>query len=249
MKQAYSATMTFRSVLTHHLSQPTPRDLDQDGEERWLAILHKVRDLAGPVIAEVEQIVTDPKLTDQGKTDKILAVGPRVVNNFKNVGIVLHEAEQAKARLERLLFDPLTTKPAGNETVVYLREQEIRRAIGKPQAGAAFLDAVDTGQIEVARAILDWPGGPVLTEEIRRRGLAAFAQRTQPDIWRKVQVVEALHERLSALASSIARWLLELGASPESVRAATSIPVTRPSAVTQLDEYLAQTSQAGATTE
>jgi hypothetical protein len=249
MKQAYSATMTLKSVLTHHLTQPTLRGLDQDGEERWKAILHKVRDLAGPVIAEVEQIFNDPKLTDQGKEDKLLAVGPRVVGNFKNVGIVLNEAEQAKARLERLVFDPLTTKPAGNEMVVGLREYEIRQDIGKPQAGAAFLDAVDKGHIETARAILDWPGGPVLPKEIRRRGMAAFAQRTQPDIWRKVQFVEALHERLSALGSSIARWLLELGASPDSVQAATKIPVTRPSTVTQLNEYLAQTNQADATTE
>lgn len=249
MKQAYSATMTFKNVLMHHLAQPTLRGVNQDGQERWLAMLHTVRDRAVPVIADVEQIFTDPKLTDQGKTDKMLAVGPQVVSQFKNVGNVLHEAEQAKARLEGLLFDPLTAKPAGNEMVIGLREYEIRQAIGKPQAGAAFLDAVDKGHTETARAILDWPGGSHIPEEMLKRGREAFALKTNPDLWRKVQFVEALHEQLSALASSIARWLLELGAAPESVQAATRIPVTRPSAVTQLNEYLAQTNQAGATTE
>lgn len=249
MKQSYSATMTFKNVLMHHLSQPILRGLDQDGQERWKAILHTVRDRAVPVISEVEQIFTDSKLTDQGKTDKMLAVGPRVVSQFKNVGNVLNEAEQATARLEGLLFNPLTAKPAGNEMVIGLREYEIRQAIGKPQAGAAFLDAVDKGHTETARAILDWPGGPVLTEEIRRRGMTSFAQRTQPDLWRNVQFVDALHERLSAFALSIAGWLLELGASPDSVQAATRIPVTRPSAVTPLNESLAPASQVGVTTD
>ena len=243
MKQAYSATMTFKSVLTHYLTLPTPRDLDQDGKERWLAMLHAVRDLAGPIIAEVEQIVSDPKLTDQEKTDKLLAVGPRVGSQFKNVGIALNEAYQATARLERLLLDLLTAKPAGNELVTFLREQEIRQAIGKKRAGAAFFDALGKGDTETVRAILDWPGGPVFPEEIRRRGMALFSERTQPDIWPKVQFVDALRLRLTALASDVARWLFELGASPESVQAATRIPVT------PLNESLARTNQADATTE
>ena len=243
MNQAYSATMTLKNVLMHYLTRPTLRGLDQDGEERWQAILQKIRDLAEPVIAEVEQIASDPKLTEQGKTEKLLAVGPRVVSQFKNLGIVLNEAEQAKARLEQLVFDPLTKKPDGSEVVTYLREREIRRSMSKPQAGAALLDAVDKGHTETARAILDWPGGSHIPEEMLKRGREAFALKTNPDLWRKVQFVDALLEQLSALASSSARWLLALGASPDSVQAATRIPVA------PLNESLAPTSQAGATTK
>ena len=239
MKEAFAKTKTLQSVLTHHLTQPTLRGLDQDGLERWQAILQKLDELFKPVAKEIERIMTDPGRTDEGKSVKLLAVGPKVVDSFRNVGNVLHQADESKMRLEKLIFDPLTAKPKdANEVVTFLREDAIRRSIDKGQAGIAFLQAINQDDLETVRSLLDWPGGHGISDEILRRGREAFAQRTNQTAWENLQHVEVLREGLNALALQISSWLLLLGASPASVRQSTGVSVPQSFQVEQMTKYL-----------
>jgi hypothetical protein len=80
---------------------------------------------------------------------------------------------------------------------------------------------VDAGDTDTTRALLSAPGPAWVSADIRQRGEAAYAQRTNPDAWQKLQYVEFLRENLAALAAPVAQWLIHLGASAESVQKAT----------------------------
>jgi hypothetical protein len=211
-------TATLQTLIRHHREQPIRPGFDDDGKAVWLAILQKLDELVQPVAVEVDAVMKNQQLSDQGKRDMLMGIGPRVVGNFVNMGTVLNQADHAKARLEKVLFSEITKKPSGNEVVTFLREDAIRRTTGKAGAGTAFLKALEADDTESARALLDWPGGSPITEDIKRRGEEAYAQRTNPDAWEKLQYIEFLRENLAALAASVAQWLIGLGASAESVQ-------------------------------
>ena len=99
-----------------------------------------------------------------------------------------------------------------------MREQEIRNTTGKAQADAEFLKALESDDLETARALLDAPGGSMIADEIRRRGEEAYAKRTNPDGWDKMQYIEFLRENLSVLSQQVAQWLKHLGASVEAIQ-------------------------------
>lgn len=243
MKQVLSATHTLVNVLRHHREQPVRMEGD-DAKERWAVIVNKLNELVAPVAAEVEALFNNPRLTDAGKMEAALKIGPRVVGNFAIVGRVVHEADQAIGRLEQLIFGPLTDKPKGDATVTFLREAEIRQSIPKGQNGIAFLEAINAENLEVARAILDRPAGHGISDEILRRGREAFALKTAPEIWRNLEHVNVLREALNALASQVAQWLILLGASERTVRQSTGANVAQPFQVKLLSEYLEQTAAA-----
>ena len=214
-------TQTLQTLIRHHREQPIKPGFDDDGKAVWLAILQKLDELVRPVAVEVDAVEKNQQLSNQGRQDMLMKIGPRVVGNFVNMGIVLKQADTAKERLEKILFDPITSKPTGDAVVTFLREDAIRRATGKAGAEAKFLKALDTDDLESARALLDWPGGPTVSDAIVKRGRVAYAQRTNPDAWQKLQYVEFLRENLAALAAPVAQWLIHLGASAESVQKAT----------------------------
>jgi hypothetical protein len=222
-------TASLQTLIRHHREQPIRPGFDEDGKEIWLAILQKLDELVRPVAAEVDRITNDRTLSEEGKKTKLMAVGPRVVGNFVNMGIVLNQADQAKARLEKMLFGPLiepSTK--GNEILNEMRAQELRQMIGQKDASANFLAACDRGDTETTRAILLAPGPAWLTEEVQRRGRASYAQRTNPEGLEKLKFVQFLQENLSALSQQVALWLRSLGASPESIQQATHITLKNP---------------------
>ncbi len=241
MKQAYSQTQSLKTFLRHFQEQP-PRGLNADGAERVQAIVQRVDERFQPVAADVEKLFNNPRLTDEGKLAEALKIGPSVVGQFQNIANARGQADQAKARLEQFVFGPLTDAPKGNELVQALRDQEIRSSIGKKEAMASFLRAVDTGDLETVRALLLAPGPAWLTDEIIRRGKESFALRTNPEAWERIQYVEVLRDTLRVLAEAIAKWLLALGASPSEVEKATGVSVPQTAQAMALDQYAKQMS-------
>jgi alkanesulfonate monooxygenase SsuD/methylene tetrahydromethanopterin reductase-like flavin-dependent oxidoreductase (luciferase family) len=67
---------------------------------------------------------------------------------------------------------------------------------------------------------------------------------TAPEIWQRLQYVEVLRDRLSALASQIAKWLLLLGAEPAQVQAATGVAVPPSAQTMTMTQYLERVSAA-----
>lgn len=217
MSMTDAKTQTFITFIRHHREQPRSVGFDADGAERWQAILAKLEQLIQPVATEVNTVMNDLTLTQEGQRQKLMAIGPRVVNNFKNLGVVLSEADKAKARLETVLFAPITTKPTGDAVVTFLREDAIRRTVGKAQAGTELLLATERGDIETMRALLDWPGRPMIAEDIKKRAFDAYAQKTNPTAWEKLRFIEVLRDNLEVLATQTAQWLRHLGATPEAI--------------------------------
>ena len=102
--------------------------------------------------------------------------------------------------------------------VTIMREQELRRTIPKHEANAVYLRALERDDLETARAILDAPGAPWVSDEVRRRGEDAYAERTNPKAWETVQSLEYLHAHLDSLAGQTRTWFVALGASKESIQ-------------------------------
>ncbi|MBI5315848.1 MAG: hypothetical protein HZB34_07745 [Nitrospirae bacterium] len=245
MKQALAATKTLVNTLRHHKEQPL-RSLSGDALERWLAIVANLLEKLTAMAKEIDSIDADPKLTDRGKQDKLLALGPKAVGNVQNLGNARTQAAEVVVRLEQLIFSLLTSKPAGDVVVTFLREDAIRRGTPKEQAAMVWLEAINRGDLETARALLDWPGSPVIPDDILRRGKESYALRVNPVAWEQLQYVNTLKDNLSSIAQQFASWLLLLGASPESVTQATGVAVPPSAKVMQMDEYLKKVSTATA---
>jgi hypothetical protein len=229
MKVAYSQTATLVNLLRHHREQPPLKGFDEDGAERWQAILQKLDELVRPVATQVEKIFGNAYLTDEGKQEAAMKIGSSTVDSFKNVGIVLNQADTAKTRLETMLFGPLTEPPTkGHEILNEMRAQELRRMIGQKDASANFFAACDRGDTETTRALLNAPGPSWLTEEVQRRGRESYAGRVNPEGLEQLKYVEVLRDNLSTLSQQVALWLRSLGASPESIQQATGITLKKP---------------------
>jgi hypothetical protein len=211
-------TATLEVYLRHLQEQPRSVGLDPDTSATLQAIVGKMRETVRPVAVEVDAILNDPKLSDQGKQTAQMAVGPRVVGNFANLGRVLRENDAAITRGEKLLFGPITQAPPGNEVVTFLREDAIRRTTGKARANAEFQRALNDDDLETARALLNAPGPKWLSPDKEREGKASYAQRTDPEGWQRLQALDELRKNLSTIARQVAAWLVHLGASPARVQ-------------------------------
>lgn len=211
-------TQTLQTLIRHHRDQPHKPGFDDDGKERWRIAVDKLDEGVQPVAVEETTILSNKQWSDEGKRAKRTELATRVVRNFEWLGQMLQQADDAKRRLETILLAPLTEPPKGNEVVLFLQDQELRQTIGKREAHAAFLKAVELGDTTTTRALLSAPGPAWVSDDIRQRGEAAYAQRTNPDAWQKLQYVEFLRENLAALAAPVAQWLMGLGASAESVQ-------------------------------
>src|SRR5262249_14211925 len=142
-----------------------PRGLSDDGQERLQAILANFTGRFTPVRVKVEAVYTNPRLTDEGKLADLLKIGPAEVDNFAHLGVVQDQANEAIARLDAILYAALTEQPKGRDPVVgQLRDQEIRSSIGKKDAAANYLRAIDTDDLETVRALANAPGPSWLTE-------------------------------------------------------------------------------------
>lgn len=235
-----SLTQNIESVR-RHLSEQLPRGLNDDGKERLRAILSDFTERFTPVRVKVETVYANPQLTDEGKLADIMKIGPAIVDNFKHQGVVQDQANEAIARIKAILYAALTEPPKGDPVVLFLSDQELRQTIGKRGADAAFLEAVNVGDTDTTRALLSASGPQWVSAEAQRRGRDAYAQRTNPDLVERLQQTEVLRDTLAMLASAVAKWLLVLGASPESIQAATGVLLPT-SKVLSMGQYAKQLS-------
>lgn|SRR6185436_8904438 len=239
---ALAATGTLRNTLRQLLQQPI-RGLHGDALERWQAILTNLLDKLMQIAKEIDAIVADPRLTEKGKLDKLLAIGPRIAKDFQNLGVARDQADQAIARIRTLLFDAIM-KVTGDLVIAEMRAAEIRATIGKNDAGPQYLVALNRGDVETARALATAPGAAWVAEDFRKRGEENYATQTNPEAWQQLQQVEILRDNLSAIAQQVASWLLLLGASPESVTRATGIAVPASPQTITMQQYLERVAKA-----
>jgi hypothetical protein len=216
-------TATLQTLIRHHQEQPIQRGFDDDGLERRNIALKKLQEGVSAVAAEEDAILKDRTLSDEGKGRKRATLAGRVVGNFAWLGQMLVQADQAKMRLQEVLYGPITEQSKRDAVVQQLRDQEVRqdvRGLDINQRNAHFLTALESDQLEVVRAMLDAPTGPMISPDVLERGKTAYATRTAPETFEQLGFVEHLREHLGALSESTAQWLRHLGASPEAIQKA-----------------------------
>jgi len=215
------------SLLTrirHDRTEPLKPGFDADGGERYQMALARLEQQVSAVQLEESAILKDRLLTDEGQRKKLTALAGGIVVSFDWLGQMLSQADAAASRLSHVLFSPIMATPKGDAVVQYLRDQEIRHSLGAASVSewnAAYLLALERGDLETARALETAPGPARVSPDMRRRGEEAYGRRTNPAAWEQLQAVEHLTEHLSSLAGQTAQWLVGLGASPESVQGLT----------------------------
>lgn len=204
--------------------QPVRPGFATEDLNQWLALNARVNKQVSELWeGDIQRVLKDRALSPEGKVQKLATLAERITPDFSFLGNVLQQADAARDRLTKLLYDPITAKPKGNEIVIFLREQEIRQALRSASASerqAKFLLALEADDLETSRALLDWPGGPMISADIRRRGEEAYARRVNAPAWEKLQAVEYMREHLASLATQTGQWLMSLGATPERVQKA-----------------------------
>jgi len=219
-------TVSVLMIDEKFLSDPLPQGLDTDSVNTWNDALARHHALVKGVQAEEDRILKDRNASDEGKRIKLAALAQTSVEAFAWLGKMRQQADAAKDRLEKLSFGALTQKPTGNEVVTYHREKEVRDSVGNGDAGhlaGVFLKALETDNLETARAILDWPGGSPISADLLARGKADYAKRTNPGVWARLQSVEVLKDHLATLANATSQWLTSFGVDPKNVTKAMAL--------------------------
>lgn len=215
-----SATASLQMRLQQEPGQPARPLLTSENLTAWLHLCGTVLEKVNTYAVKIQSIRNDKTRTLQGQQAQFTALAPQVVKDVGElVAEPLNDAKGAITRLNHLMFDPITAKPKGDAMVIFLREQELRQSIPKTEAGKAYLNALGSDDLETARALLNAPGAPWISDEIKRRGEEAYAQRTNPKALAQRQSLESFQDYLESLAEHVRTWFLALGASPESVEA------------------------------
>lgn len=212
-------TASLLMMIQKFLTNPVHSDFD--GEERTILLnaVLKHQEKVTEVGVEEEKILKDRGKSDVGKRTDLAALGNARLSDFGFVQRLIEQAQEAKAALVTRMLDPITAKPKGDVTVIFLREQELRRKISKEDANMAYLQALEADDLETVRAISDAPGLPWVSPDIRRRGEEAFMQRTNSKAYARLQAVGHLLDHLNVLADGTRQWFIGLGTDAKKVGA------------------------------
>jgi hypothetical protein len=220
MNNIESKTASLLMRTAQEQKQPANPRLTTDNHRAFLRVSEQVNSKVTQWQSEIDGTLRDTTLTAEGRQKKFHAMVERIMKEVAPlVAKPLDEVKGAMKRLPHLMFDPITAKPPkGDPMVTFLREQELRGRIPKDDASKAYLLALEKDDLETARAILDAPGAPWITADIRRRGEEDYAKRTNPAAWAQFQSLDYYQQHLESLAEQVRGWFLALGATPESVQ-------------------------------
>lgn len=216
-----SATASLQMRLRQEPSQPARPLFTSEHLTAWFKYCDAVLKKVDTYAVKIASIRDDKSLSLQGQQAQYAVLAQQVVKDV--APIVTKPRDDVKAvmaRLTRVLLDPITAVPKGDPTITFLREQELRREIPKSEAPKAYLNALASDDLETARAILNAPGAPRLSDEIKRRGEEEFSKRTNPSAYAQRESLDYYRQHLESLIAQVRTWFLALGASPESVNAA-----------------------------
>jgi hypothetical protein len=163
-----------------------------------------------------QAIQDDRSLSPEGQRAKIAALANDAIGDY---------ASTARMR-ERLATDTATPamfmvkSPISDPVVRQLRNQESRdsvRGLNQNERDVQFLEAAERDHDELLDAMLDAPGGPLVSADMKRRALDARARRRQPEAYANWEQAVLLRDELTALLERIALCLVSMGADPQRV--------------------------------
>lgn len=110
--------------------------------------------------------------------------------------------------------------PVSDAVVRQMRNQEGRndvRGLTRAEQDVRFLQASEQDLDELLDAMLDAPGGPLVSADMKRRALDARAKRKNPTAYEQWEQDTLLHVHVNALLEHVALCLVSMGADPQRV--------------------------------
>ncbi len=211
-----------RSFLTTAMGQAADPRVSTEHLALILDAAKRTDDKVEELQVAEQGILRDRTTSDEGKLNALVTLAEKSVERFAFLGRMAEQASVSMDDYERQLYADLEV-PAkesdGARLVRELRACEVRGLHEGDNYDAVFLQALEKGNMEVARALLDAPTGSLVSDDVLQRGKVQFAQRTNKALYTKWQSVERLRDRLQGIANFVAKMLLRLGAKPETVAA------------------------------
>lgn len=216
-----SSTASLIMRLRQEPGQPARPRFATEYLQAWFEVCDVELGKVLKIAVKIDAIRNDKSLSLQGQQAQYAVLAPQAIKEVASPVLKpLNEVKGAIARLTALMLDPITAVPKGSDpTITFLREQELRREIPKSEAPKAYLNALASDDLETARALLNAPGAPRLSEDIKRRGQEEFAKRTNPTAFAQRASLDYYQDHLQSLVEQLRNWLLALGATPEMVNA------------------------------
>lgn len=198
------------------LQKPLNREMARDTGLQYTEQLTKTQATTERLITSRDAIVRDRSLSPKGQGDKIAALATEFMSEFAHL-------ERVVDRLEKDIVNTsiFTVKPLISDAVVrQLRNQETRnglRGLNQNEQDVQFLQAAEQDRDEVLDAMLDAPGAPLVSADMKRRALDARAQRLHPQAYVQHQQNVLLRDAVKALLEHVALTLVSMGVDPQKV--------------------------------
>lgn len=209
-------TATIQSRIRQDQLDAPRRISDNDLLPTWQRALSIGETIATEIAKEEVRLKADERLTEAGRREALAKGAQGKVAALKAISTLRAEVTAAAQRQRVDVCEVSKYQCADKIEEVYelLLGQEIRTsARGKSQAELIhfFQDAVTNGHVQVQRALLHGPMGPMLPHDLARRMLEAHVEQTQPAKYRRLQSTEALRDHLVSLEQHAAMWFKSLG--------------------------------------
>jgi hypothetical protein len=210
-------TATIAGRIAQDLTEADQRIPDEELRPTWLRALKLSQAAAARVAKEEDRIDADGRLTPAGKREALAKLAQGTVAELREITTRRANMEAAAHPLRANLFE--IPKYQGAQGVEDRMDQrEIRDSFrGKSQAEIvhAFSHAVKSGNMDVQRALVSGPLGPLVAKDISHSIMKEHAANAQPEKYQKLQAMESLNEHLKSLETHTAMWLRDLGADPD----------------------------------
>lgn len=207
---------SFRARLQHDLQATHNREMETDTVNQLREQQTKALATVERLIPKRDAIVNDRSLSDAGQRAKIAALATDFMPEFAHL-------ERVEDRLGKDIANTsiFTVKPPISDAVVrQLRNQETRnglRGLTQNEQDVQFLRAAELDQDETLDAMLDAPGGPLVTADMTRRALDARAQRLHPQAYAQHQQNVLLRDAVKGLLEHVALTLVSMGVDPQKI--------------------------------
>ncbi len=207
---------SLKARIHNDLQQTPNREMTADTHNALNEQRLKVMGTIENKIPKRDAIVRDRSLSDDGQRTKIAALATDSMPEFAHLERVVDRLDKAIA--ETPIFSVLS--PIKDLVRRELRNGEIRdtvRGLDENERGTQFLIASQLDHDEVLDAMLDAPGGPLVSAEMKQRALNARAQRKHPVAYAQHQQNLLLRDAVKALLEHVALCLAAMGVDPRAI--------------------------------
>lgn len=207
---------TIIARIDNELGQVPKRDMAEETRQQLTEVRTKVQANMVRLKDRRQAKQDDRSLSPEGQRVAIATVANEAIGDYVGVGKL---NERLETDLENTTLFSVKS-PISDLIVRQLRNQEIRngvRGLNQNEQDVQFLQAAEHDQDEILDAMVDAPGAPLVSAEMKRRALDARAQRLHPQAYVQHQQNVMLRDHVKALLEHVALCLVSMGADAKKV--------------------------------